>query len=121
MYHSLALCKQPFFRTNEGSLLPSDILSIITCVCPCQHQLHQLAATNCPNIVSTNLRWVPIATLQSVSKLRLSSQLIPLHPKVIHNSLVLFPWKSFFWTDDSPLKPKLNVYNTIDYVFLGGH
>jgi len=24
-------------------------------------------------------------------------------------SLVLFPWKDFFWTDDSPLKPKQNV------------
>ena len=62
------------------------------------------AASHNPNIVTTTQRLPNVANPSTVSNLRLLSQLIPLHPKVIHMSHVLFPWKDFFWTDDSPLQ-----------------
>ena len=67
------------------------------------------AACHNPNIVTTTQRLGNVANPSSESNLRLLSQQISLHPKVLHMSLVLLPWKDFFWTDDSPLKPKQNV------------
>jgi len=32
-------------------------------------------------------------------------------------SIVLFPWKLFFWTDDSPLQPKQYAYNAMELVY----
>jgi len=87
-------------------------MNIIPCL-PMNPSSTNMLPDTVPNMVTTSPRLGFSATLLSVSKLRLSSQLIPLHPKVIHLGLVLFPWKSFFRTDDSPLKPKQNVYNTM--------
>ena len=85
----------------------------ISCASISSSLCSMLSVSNCPNNLPTSL-WLALnATLMELSKLRHSSQLIPLHPKVIPKSLVLFPWKSFFWTDDSPLKPKQNVYSTM--------
>ena len=102
-----------FFRIKEGPLnakhkenpslpdlpllyLSSILVSILVSVqsMPKMPELEYLSAS--PEGCTLN-------NLSSVSKLRLLSQLIPLHPKVKHWSNLLLPWFAFCRTNDGPL------------------
>ena len=83
--HSLALCKQQLCRTNEGLLILNRFKVILTSLCNishCPYSPHCFDYVHRMKMLSASLQSNPLNTVAFVSKLRLNSQLIPLHPNV---------------------------------------
>ena len=107
MYPSLALCKQPFLQDQRGSTKHKENPSLphhpLLCLSSILVSVQSMPKMPELEYLSASLEGCTLNNLSSVSKLRLLSQLIPLHPKVKHWSNLLLPWFAFCRTNDGPL------------------
>ena len=109
VHQSLALSKQSFFRTKEGPFnswtngLPWQDKPPSPLKCLHAQGFQPIVPIHRIEMLSAIQHCDTLNTGASVSKLRLLSQLISLHPKVKQWSPQLLPWYAFCRIDDSPL------------------
>ena len=125
MYPSPDLCRQPFFRIKEDpstsnnwmclSLVPGT--SVLDYYPPLPYTVLWHTWTHCQPSCSPH----PWTTLLHCLNWDYPSQLIPLHPKVIHWSNLLLPGSGFCRTNDSPLSSPKYLQQNVTVAWATAH